>query len=199
MFYYTTSDPNELYHYGVKGMRWGKRKVRKWATSKHQPSSARSSFLTGMYAATGSERIGKALDRSNDRDAENWKRAKKEYKRTQNANYTDAQRKRDRALYGERGEQRINDKMNKGHGVQGARHYEVKRRDQKEKAKRAAKRGAKVAVSVVSTIGSLYIYDQVYNSGSGTKAVKAGVKAAGRAVVTAYMKARGGTDIRWYD
>lgn len=70
----------ELQHYGVKGMKWGVRKTRKWATSKHQPSSARSSALAGIYAATGSKRVGKALDKSNDRDAADWQRAKKEYK-----------------------------------------------------------------------------------------------------------------------
>lgn len=73
-------ESTELMHYGVKGMKWGVRKTRKWATAKHQPSSARSSALAGLYAATGSERIGKRLDKSNDRDAANWQRTKKEYK-----------------------------------------------------------------------------------------------------------------------
>lgn len=70
----------ELQHHGVKGMKWGVRKTRKWATAKHQPSSARSSYLAGLYAATGNERVGKALDKSNDRDAANWQRAKERYK-----------------------------------------------------------------------------------------------------------------------
>lgn len=73
-------ETTELMHYGVKGMKWGVRKTRKWATSKHQPSSARSSVLAGVYAATGSKRVGKALEKSNARDAANWQRAKKEYK-----------------------------------------------------------------------------------------------------------------------
>ena len=73
-------ESTSLTHYGVKGMRWGVRKTRKWATSRHQPSSARSSYLAGLYAATGNERVGKALDKNNARDAANWQRAKKEYK-----------------------------------------------------------------------------------------------------------------------
>lgn len=70
---------DDLMHYGVPGMRWGRRKIQKWATSKHQPSSVKSSVLSGVYAATGSKKIGKALDKSNDRDTANWKRAKKAY------------------------------------------------------------------------------------------------------------------------
>lgn len=69
----------ELYHYGVKGMRWGVRKTEKWANSEHQPSSVKSSVLAGVYAATGNKRIGEALDKSNAVDAQNWNRAKKVY------------------------------------------------------------------------------------------------------------------------
>lgn len=82
MWEYTHYD--ELYHYGVPGMRWGRRKTRKWATSKNQPTSAKSSFLSGVYAATGSKKVGRALDKSNDRDAENWKLAKQRYKEQSN-------------------------------------------------------------------------------------------------------------------
>ena len=42
-----------LMHHGVKGMKWGVRKSERWANSKHQPSSFRSSYLAGAYAATG--------------------------------------------------------------------------------------------------------------------------------------------------
>lgn len=77
--YNHTPESNELMHYGVKGMRWGVRKVKKLATSKTQPSSFKSRVLAGAYAATGSKRIGKALDRSNDRDADDWKLAKEIY------------------------------------------------------------------------------------------------------------------------
>lgn len=76
MWEYNYYNPNELYHYGVKGMRWGKRKTRQWATAQHQPSSFKSSVLAGTYAATGNRRVGEALGRSNDRDAERWKQAK---------------------------------------------------------------------------------------------------------------------------
>lgn len=136
----------ELYHYGVKGMKWGIRK--------------------------------------NSRP---------------NENYSEKQRKQDRAFYGKGGERRINKKLNKGSNLKTARHYEVERRERNEKMKRSIKKGAKKATKVVSTVGSLYVTDQMFNGGAGTEAAKKAVKYAGRAVVTAYTKARGGYDIHWYD
>lgn len=70
---------NELYHYGVKGMKWGVRRDKKWASSPTQPSSYRSSSLAGTYAATGNKRIAKKLDKSNAKDAERWKKAREKY------------------------------------------------------------------------------------------------------------------------
>lgn len=84
----------ELYHHGVKGMKWGVRKTRKWATAKHQPSSVKSSVLAGVYAATRNERVGKALDKSDDRDAKNWERAKADYKRYKQSNVQNTQKQK---------------------------------------------------------------------------------------------------------
>lgn len=79
----------ELYHYGIKGMKWGRRK-------------------------------------------------KRDSKNAHNKNYTDKQRKNDRAFYGEKGEKRINKKLNEGYGLRGARHFEAERRQRVEKRKKSA-------------------------------------------------------------
>lgn len=116
-----------------------------------------------------------------------------------NKNYSDKQRKNDRAFYGERGEKRINKKLNDGYGLRGARHFEAERKERKEKLQRTVKRGAKKTARILTTIGAAYVSDQVFNGGRGTEAVKTATKHAGKAVVSAYVKARGGYDIRWYD
>lgn len=116
-----------------------------------------------------------------------------------NKDYSNKQRKHDRAFYGTRGEKRINKKLNQGYGIQSARHYEVERREKINNAKRTVKKGVKTTTKLLSKIGALYITDQVFYGGAGTRAAKTTAKYAGRAVVSAYMKARGGWDIRWYD
>ena len=110
---------NELYHYGVKGMKWGVRKKR----NEH------------------------------------------------NKNYTDRQRKNDRALYGNRAEKRINRKLNEGYGLRGARHFEVERKERREKRKKTAKKAVKAIGSAAVTVGSAWAYDQIFAGGVGTRLV----------------------------
>lgn len=138
---------DELYHYGVKGMKWGVRK--------------KSSSV--------------------------------------NKNYTSKQRKQDRAFYGKGGEKRINKKLNEGHSLRGARHYEVKRKERQEKVQRTAKKVTKKTARALVKIGSAYVTDQIFNNGRGTQLVKEAVKQTGRAVVSAWVLANGGYDMHWYD
>lgn len=142
-------DCYEIYHHGVKGMKWGVRK--KKSSSNH------------------------------------------------NENYSDKQRKQDRAFYGKRGEKRINKKMNDGYGLRGARHYEAERKERNEKIAKRVKKGAKVTASVLANIGMAYVSDQAFNNGRGTRLVKDTITQIGRATITAVKMARGGYDIKWYD
>lgn len=140
----------ELYHHGVKGMKWGVRKKRE-SSSDH------------------------------------------------NKNYSDKQRKRDRAFYGKRGEKRINKKLNEGYGLQGARHHEVERKDRAEKNKKLVRKGAKSVAKTLSKLAMMSLVDDVFYGGAGKKAAKEVINGVGRAAVTAFTMARGGYDIKWYD
>ena len=134
---------NELYHYGVKGMKWG-----------HRKSNA------------------------------------------VNKNYTAKQRKQDRAFYGSRGEKRINKKLNQGHGLRGARHYEAERKERNAKRKKMVQKGVRRATKVLGTIGSLYITDKVFYGGAGTKSVKYVGKKAAQKAISSIGKMRG-IDVTW--
>ena len=138
---------NELYHFGVKGMKWGVRK---------KTSSV-------------------------------------------NKNYTAKQRKQDRAFYGKGGEKRINKKLNEGHGLRGARHYEAERKERNEKIQKKVKKVSQKTARAAVKVGTAYLADQIFWGGAGTKAVKSAVKHTGRAFVSAWVLANGGSNIRWYD
>lgn len=69
----------------------------------------------------------------------------------------------------------------------------------KQKAAEIAAKGAKATGNIVKTVGTAYVADQVLYGGKGTQFVKAAVLTAGRAAVTAYVMARGGYDIKWYN
>lgn len=116
-----------------------------------------------------------------------------------NKDYSAKQRKQDRAFYGKGGEKRINKKLNEGHGLRGARHYEAERKERGEKMKRIAKKGAKKVGKALSTVGTYYIIDQVFYNGAGTRIAKEAIVQTGRAAVTGILMAMGRTDIKWYD
>lgn len=88
-----------------------------------------------------------------------------------NKNYTDKQRKQDRAVYGRGAERRINRRMNEGYGVRGARAYEADRKERKDRRKSKARKVRKVVTGTAVSIGSAWITDQIFNQGRNTKLV----------------------------
>lgn len=97
---------------------------------------------------------------------------------TYNKNYTDRQRKQDRAVYGGRAERRINRRMNEGYGVKGARAIEADRKERADRRKATARRvGKKISRAAVS-VGSTFVMDQIFFGGRNTKAMAALAKDA---------------------
>lgn len=189
---------DELYHYGVKGMKWGVRRGR----NKDGLQAAEKAYKeklsnTSRIGNSHYQRVKKAETAGRKAYRETIRSEKKA--NSVNKDYSAKQRKRDRAFYGERGEKRINKRLNEGHGLQGARHYEAERKAHNEKRQKAVKRGAKKATKLMTKMGSLYLTDQFFYGGKGTKAAKEFVKYAGRATITAVKAARGGYDFHWYD
>ena len=89
----------------------------------------------------------------------------------QNANYSDAQRKRDTQLYGKRGSKRINKRMNQGDTVSTARGSEVKRYNKAAKNARTARKVGGV-VGGLAGAGALPAAKAFYNSGAFHKSTK---------------------------
>lgn len=121
------------------------------------------------------------------------------YRNAVNKDYSAKQRKHDRAFYGKSGEKRINKRLNEGHGLRGARHYEAERKERNEKLTKKAKRGAKAVAGTLAKIGEAYVVDQLFFDGYGTTACKEALNTIGRATITAFTMARGGYDVKWYD
>lgn len=90
-----------------------------------------------------------------------------------NKNYSDRQRKNDRALYGSRGEKRINRKLNEGYGLRGARHFEAERKERSNKRKNVINKAAKKTLKTASSVASLLVIDQLFYDGTTLAVLKA--------------------------
>lgn len=154
----------ELYHYGVKGMKWGVRRARLKSAKQLYRDRKNQAFSEYEREINDIERsykrgqnLSKAdLDREQAADkkyADAVAKAKSDYEITkkgikspQASNYSTEQRIRDRKLYGRGAEKRINERMLKGEGLQSARHNEVVRKERIESGKTIAKNVAKGAL-----------------------------------------------------
>lgn len=145
----------ELYHYGVKGMKWGVRQAQEAGRDLDRKKRA---YNRAKLARNVSLMRGESGD-SVAWKTDNYHRAKSEYK----------QAKRD---FNANAPTRVK-----------------------------AQRGARKAAAALAKVGALYVADQKFLGGAGTKATKiaveASVKVIGMTAITAYTLARGGHDLKW--
>ena len=164
---------NELYHYGVKGMRWG---VRRYQNK------------DGSLTPKGIKRYAKAGYAKDSYNA-NETTSGKVYDKISGAHRIVADAKYNRS----------SKKQNQARAEKYLAEKEASNAKTKEKLKKTTIKGAEVTAKTLSKIGEAYVSDQIFFGGVGTKIAKETMIQTGRAAVTAYTMARGGYDIKWYD
>ncbi len=163
----------ELYHYGVKGQKWGVRRYQNKdgsLTDKGIKKYAQKGYAKDSLDSNKTV-VGKAYDK-----------------------YTGAHKIQATAKY-----EKSSKKQNRERAEQYLEERKVAKEASKKKAAKTVAKGAKAAAEATGKIGMAYMTDQIFYDGMGTKVAKETVKAMGRAGITAYTMARGGYDIKWYD
>lgn len=164
----------ELYHHGIKGQKWGRRRYQN---------------ADGSLTPAGIKRYAKAGYAKDSYDS-NKTLAGKIYDKITGSHGIHADIKYAQATKKQREER----------AKQYLAEKDAKRNTPvKKKARNVATKAAKKSVKALATVGQAYCYDQFLTGGMGTRAVKSTVKHTGRAVISAYVYAKGGRDIRWYD
>lgn len=152
--------PNELYHYGVKGMKWGV--VKSVLQSKGTRNAVKRTGYKAAVRFTG-QKIGQKMSRGDkgfDKDSRrNLRIDKKVSKRVKdlNSNYSKSQYRQDYQAFKTKGVKRINKRMNNGKTHNQAFAIEVGRRSAESILKKVGLRLVGAAtVSYLATKGIQY-------------------------------------------
>lgn len=175
----------ELYHHGVKGMKWGVRKkkdryVSRFQSRRNAAKAARESKAEDIKKGVSSistvqNHAALAKARSRLADAEHNQQVRENRQ---------AFRKANREVLKEK----IKNKASKGlEKVTG------------EKARKAAIKTAAKGAKVASELALYSAIDDVFYGGMGKKVAKETLVQTGRAATTAILMAMGRYDIKWYD
>jgi hypothetical protein len=170
----------ELYHHGVKGMKWGVRKsdprTKEIQEKRVAYKKARQEYNRSFNKASARGRAAwSPIKRRRDANLKRWEDASDKAKKLETAKkeYDEARgRTVDKAAKKPKQSRRVADAVAKGHGK---------------------------TAKVLSKVGTAFLVDQAFYGGAGTKLAGKAIKTAGMATITAYKMSKGDTDIRWYD
>lgn len=204
-----------LAHHGVKGMKWGRRRwqnadgsltpagVKRYAQKGYAQDSYNSNETvkgkiydryTGAHKVAAKGRYETSSEKQNRARAEKYltdkntkKLVEKQPKQRPSWKYETSERQK---------------RWEDNHGINPNRPNGTTNSDifvSRKKTGRTVKKGAAKTAEILSKVGTAYMTDQIFWGGNGTRIAMSAVKHTGRAVISAYIYARGGRDIRWYD
>lgn len=182
-----TDIEKELYHHGIKGMKWGRRRYQNPDGSLTPAGKKR--YVTVAQANRNAKKAGQEARRASiaaDKAA-GVTGIGSGRKVLLNANAAEKKAVKE-SLAADRA-------YNKQLRSDKRKNSKLKNPVTREKAAKVAAKGAKVAGQLAMSS----LVDDVFYGGAGKKVAKETTMAMGRAAVTAYTMARGGYDIKWYD